>query len=115
MQGGHMGSRRRWKGYGRRFLGSIAGVALLLGSPTTSFAQSELEGLWAVASTPRDCTTGAVLGPPIRSLMTFHQGGTISESAALLLFAPGQRSIGHGVWSHTGGLTFRERSLALIL
>jgi len=110
-----MDSRRRWTGYGRRILGPVAGIAILFGSATTSFAQSELEGVWAVTSTPRDCTTGAVLGPPIRALMTFHQGGTLTESAALLLFAPGQRSTSHGVWTHITGLTFRERTLTLIV
>ena len=102
----------------RRPLNLIVAVAVLLGFPTPSIAQPApqmLEGVWAVASTPRDCTTGSVLGPPIRALMTFHQGGTLTESAALLLFAPGQRSSSHGVWTHTTGLTFRERTVTMIL
>jgi hypothetical protein len=110
-----MDSRQRRTGHRRRILGLVAGVALLFGFATTSFAQSEVEGLWAVLTTPRDCTTGAALGPPVRALMTFHQGGTTTETEALLLFAPGQRSIGHGVWSHTGGLTFRQRTVTMIL
>ena len=94
----------------------VVAAATLFGFSTTAFAQDRaLEGVWAVTSTPRDCTTGATLGPPIRALMTFHEGGTITESAALLLFAPGQRSLGHGVWTPAGGSTFRERTLTLIL
>lgn len=76
---------------------------------------STIEGVWVVTSTPRDCTTGATLGPPVRSLLTFHQGGTVTESAALLLLAPGQRpGGGHGLWTHSGGQNYVERILSLI-
>ena len=91
-------------------------VAILFCFTIPSFAQERaLEGVWAVTSTPRDCTTGAALGPPVRALHTYHQGGTVTESAALLLFAPGQRSNGHGVWTHAGGPSYVERLLSIIL
>ena len=102
----------------RRPLTLIVAVAVLLGFPTPSIAQPApqiLEGVWAITSIPRDCTTGAVLGPPVRALLTFHQGGTMTESNALLLFTPGQRSIDHGAWTHTTGMTFRQRTVAIIL
>lgn len=100
--------------------GLVVITLVLLGWGATAFAQPDgsqgrtLEGVWAVTSTPRDCTTGATLGPPVRALLTFHQGGTVTESLALLIAAPGQRSIGHGVWSHAGGLTYIERTVAMI-
>jgi hypothetical protein len=72
-------------------------------------------GTWAVQVTLRDCATTAPLGPPFRSIVTFHQGGTVNESAASLAFAPGQRSPGHGVWTHDGGNRFVQKMLALIL
>jgi len=65
--------------------------------------------------TLRDCATGAPLGPPFRSLLTFHTGGTLSESAGTTGFAPGQRSPGHGRWSRSGGHTFAARFVAMIL
>ena len=39
----------------------------------------------------------------------------MTESNALLLFTPGQRSIDHGTWTHTTGMTFRQRTVAIIL
>ena len=94
----------------------VVAAAALFCFSTTSFAQDRtLEGVWVVTSMPRDCTTGATLGPPVRSLLTFHQGGTVSESAALLLLAPGQRpGGGHGLWTHSGGQNYVERILSLI-
>lgn len=78
-------------------------------APPIAYAQAPIEGVWATTATPRDCTSGAVLGPPVRALTTFHQGGTVSQSVAELLAQPGQRSSGHGVWSQTGTATFVER------
>ena len=61
-------------------------------------------GTWAVQVTLRDCATNAPLGPPFNSLVTFHDGGTLSESAGSLAFAPGQRSPGHGTWTQRAGV-----------
>jgi hypothetical protein len=72
-------------------------------------------GAWTIQVTLRDCTTNAPLGPPFNSLVTFHRGGTLSESAASLAFAPNQRSSGHGVWIHQEGHTYLQRMVALIL
>ena len=74
-----------------------------------------LVGAWAIQVTLRDCATGAAMGPPLRSLVTFHQGGTMSESPASTAFAPGQRSDGHGLWAHDGGNRFVQKMIALIL
>jgi hypothetical protein len=97
----------------------IVAAFVLFGSVTataqTNVPPRTIEGVWIVTSTPRDCTTGAVLGQPVRALLTFHLGGTVTESVALLLAAPGQRSIGHGVWTHGGELTFRERIATMVL
>jgi hypothetical protein len=74
-----------------------------------------IEGVWSMSITLRDCATQAPLGPPLRSLLTFHTGGTLTENAGTPQFAPGQRSSGHGLWSHTGGQTFAARFVAMIL
>jgi hypothetical protein len=92
-------------------------TALLLGSPGAVLAQGlTLTGVWAQVITPRDCETNEPLPiPPFRALLTFHRDGTVTESVGALSFAPGQRSIGHGLWAHAGGQTFRERTPAMIL
>lgn len=74
-----------------------------------------LEGVWAMSLQLRDCTTEAPLGPPFRSLLTFHRGGTVSESPGTLQFAPGQRPPAHGVWRYLGGNTFSNRLVAMVL
>ena len=65
--------------------------------------------------TLRDCATNAALGAPFNSLVSFHDGGTLSESAGSLGFSAGQRSPGHGTWTREGSHTFLQRMIALIL
>lgn len=101
--------------FAARFVVIAAVVTFGLAAPPVAHAQASIEGVWAITATPRDCTTGAVLGPPVRALATFHRGGTVTNSVALLLAQPGQRSIGHGVWTQTGGATFVERSATIII
>jgi hypothetical protein len=74
-----------------------------------------VEGVWAMTITLRDCATGAPLGPPVRTLLTFHAGGTLSESPGTTQFAPGQRSPGHGTWSRAGRHAVALRFAAMIL
>jgi hypothetical protein len=97
-------------------------VALLASSGDPAAAQSSasasaagLAGTWTIQVTLRDCTTGAALGSPVNSLVTFHRGGTLSESASSLAFAIGQRSPGHGTWAHQGAHSYLQRMIALIL
>jgi hypothetical protein len=78
-------------------------------------APKSIVGAWSVQVTLRDCATGAPLGPAINSLVTFHKGGTVSEAAGSLAFAPGQRSPGHGVWTRQPGHTYGQSMVALIL
>lgn len=73
-----------------------------------------LAGAWSIQVTLRDCTTGATLGPPINSLVTFHEGGTLSETAGGLGFAIGQRSPGHGIWWQNSRRTYRQKFIALL-
>ena len=85
------------------------------GTAIASGSHAGIEGAWAVQVTLRDCATNAPLGPLFNSLVSFHSGGTLSESAGSTAFAPGQRSPGHGAWSRRGARTFRQRMIALIL
>ena len=96
--------------------------ALLTASGQTATAESgaagspsALVGAWSVQVTLRDCATDAPFGAPINTLVTFHRGGTLSESAGGLNFAIGQRSPGHGTWTRTDRHTYRQRMVALVL
>jgi len=95
--------------------------ALLMTSGRTGSAQSNnsaskngLEGSWFVQVTLRDCATNAQIGLSFNSLVTFHRGGTISESTSSQAFAIGQRSDGHGNWASEGHHTFSQRMINLI-
>jgi len=95
---------------------SILGVTgtLAAAQSNASASKTGLVGVWAVQVTLRDCTTQAPQGS-FNSLVTFHRGGTISESAGSLSFAPGQRTSGHGTWDHTGKDSYRQHMIALVL
>ena len=77
-------------------------------------AARSLEGSWTVQVTQTNCQTGAALGNPFYSLLTFARGGTLVESTANPMFFPAVRGPGHGVWSRTGHGTFRAVSVAFI-
>ncbi len=60
----------------------------------------DLIGAWRTAVTLRNCQTGLPVSPVGRGLITFHEGGTLSE----FNLGPGQnRSPGHGVWEQQRG------------
>jgi hypothetical protein len=96
------------------------GVALVLSTSAAASAQPSagegrtLQGVWYVQVTIRDCSTGAALAPPVNSLVTFAPGGTVHESVSGGGFQPGQRSNGHGTWTHSGGQTYDQRFVAMI-
>ena len=97
---------------------ALTGVLLAAAGDRTATANGSregLEGAWTVQVTVRDCVTNAPLGAPFNSLVSFHDGGTLSESAGGMAFAPGQRSPGHGSWSREGRHTFNQRMIALIV
>jgi hypothetical protein len=59
----------------------------------------DLAGTWKVQITLRNCTNGAPVGAPFYSLLTFADGGTMTETTANSMFFPAIRGPGHGVWS----------------
>jgi hypothetical protein len=92
--------------------------ALVTTSSRTAIAQSsqsasELVGTWIVQVTLRDCATNAARGS-FTSLVTFHRGGTVSESTASPAFAIGQRPSGHGTWTQQAPQAYVLRMIALI-
>ena len=107
-----MKNRAHWKKNGRR-LGTALTVmaALLAASGGVLRADSDspddrdrLVGTWTVQVTLRDCATNAAIAPPFDSLVTFHDGGTLSESTVSF---PGERTSGHGTWSRHGWHVYR--------
>jgi hypothetical protein len=93
----------------------VMGAGAPAGAEQDAWAGPSLVGTWTVQVTLRDCATSAPLGPPFRSLVTFHGDGTISESAASLAFAPGQRSPGQGGWTRKRGNTYRQEMISLVV
>ncbi len=96
------------------FTASFAVAACIVLADSASAQGIRLEGVWGVTIQRRDCATGAALGPPVRALTTFEQGGTLTESNGATAFAPGQRSIGHGVWTQSGA-TYTDKTATLLL
>jgi len=94
--------------------------ALLLMAGGVGRAQSEdsssrngLSGTWLVQITLRNCANQAPLGT-FNSILSFHRGGTLSESTTSPVFAIGQRSPGHGNWASEGPRIYSERMVNLI-
>lgn len=63
-----------------------------------------IEGTWLVQATLRDCNTGAEIpNSTFPGLHTFLSGGAMLSNPAT-----SGLSTGHGVWTHTGGDTFKN-------
>lgn len=116
---------RNWKGSGARFAVLVAAVMVMGPTATRAvFADDDsehsdgdgkgLQGVWRVTVTPYDCASGATV-PSFESMLTFARGGTVAGTTSGLLYAPGQRTLDQGVWSHTDGTHYRSVSEAYIL
>lgn len=57
-------------------------------------AGQTLVGVWQTTVQPRNCQTGDPLIPPFQGLITFNEGGTMTEFGG----NPTLRSAAHGVW-----------------
>jgi hypothetical protein len=88
-----------------RYFGRIAALALAstLAVTGTAFAQDgdwdghSLQGTWRVQVTQYNCATGAAV-PSFWSLLSFHRGGTESETTSNPALQPGQRTSSYGFW-----------------
>jgi hypothetical protein len=102
---------------------ALAAIALTIALLTTfaTFGRAEgndgprssVAGVWYVQVTLRNCATNAALGS-FPSLVTFHEGGTISETTSSPAFAIGQRSPAQGTWRSAGHRSYTQRMVALI-
>lgn len=95
----------------------LACAAVLLpfaARPIAAGGPQGLEGTWAVQITLRDCATKAPMST-VNSLVTFHKGGTMSETPAFpSAFAIGQRGDAHGTWHQQGRRRYFQKMAASI-
>lgn len=101
-----------------KFFNVLCAAALLAGmglSAQAAAAQTgKLVGTWRVTVTQHNCQTGAPVGMPFQSLLTFAPGGVMTETTANAMFFPADRGPGHGVWSSLGENRYRAESIAFI-
>jgi hypothetical protein len=89
-----------------------AGSVGALGARGSSW--KDIQGVWLVQVTLRNCASGAPLGPAFPSVVSFHEGGTVSETTTAPAFAIGQRTSGQGTWDTLGHDTYTQKMIALI-
>ena len=97
----------------------LSGIAVqLAGCAAMQSAQAaeipSLVGTWQVQISLKDCVSSAPLGQPFQSLLTFAQGGTMTETTSNPGFFPAQRGPGHGNWSSAGDRLYTASSIAYI-
>jgi hypothetical protein len=100
-------------------------LTIMLAASITASAQLErsehssshkgLEGTWRVQVTLQNCATHAPLGPSFASLLSFHDGGTLTGTTTNPAFAAGQRTSDYGVWSEKNNHTYTAATEAFIL
>ena len=77
-------------------------------------SKNDIVGTWRMTVTIYDCSTAAER-PPFQSMISFAEGGTMTETASNPGFQPGQRSPGHGIWTATDKHAYNFISEAYIL
>jgi len=109
--------RNVWAGRAWTVVGLAAAIAVASGGAlgaSRGDGGKEIQGAWLVQVTLRNCATGAAMGPAFGSVVTFHQGGTLSETTAGPGFAVGQRTPAQGIWEREGHHTYTQKMVALI-
>jgi hypothetical protein len=99
--------------------GLLAGV-LVLAAVMPAGAQSEqspngLEGTWRVQVVQYNCANPSITFPPFYSLLSFHRGGTETETTSNPALQPGQRTSGYGFWKPVGDHQYLMAVEAFIL
>lgn len=75
-----------------------------------------LVGTWEVRMTPYVCATGVpVPNSTFDYLVSFHDGGTLTEVSANASFQAGQRAMGLGTWERSGRSEYVSSAKAFIL
>ena len=84
------------------FIASAQDTQTQQSSATSTASERTIQGVWRTAVTPRNCQTGAAI-LTLSGLLTFNQGGTMSEYGIGPGSSPALRSPGHGVWQREHG------------
>ena len=117
MQRANWGTRR----IGRIVVAGIVALGAAASGGIPLRAQGlTVEGSWSVRVTVTDCVNFEPLPSPpaplpFYSLVTFHRDGSIIESSGAPGFAPDQRSVGHGTWTHGSAGTVEQNTVGLIV
>ncbi len=93
---------------------AMSTIANAAPDPDWSYYGRGLVGTWQVKVTLHNCATGVQVGMPFDSLLTFADGGTLTESTANSMFYPAIRGPGQGYWRRKGGRNFTAATLAYI-
>lgn len=78
-------------------------------------AAPSLHGTWRVQVTQYNCANPTMTFPPFWSILSFHQGGTETETTSNPALQPGQRTAGNGYWERTNKGTYFSVTEAFIL
>ena len=81
---------------------SAQGIQNKPSSATSTAKARTIGGAWRTVVTVRDCHTGEPLAS-LPGLLTFNEGGTMSEYGIGPGSSPALRSPGHGVWQREQG------------
>jgi hypothetical protein len=106
--------RRFWELAELAFAGSIVLSLGISAAAQNRGTEAGLKGTWVVLVQQRDCQTGVALGDPFRSLVTFANDGTMTETTSNPMFYPSERGPGHGLWSKAGDRKYRASSAAFV-
>lgn len=96
----------------------LTGAMMLAITPPAVAQTSDsasLEGTWRVKVTQYNCANPNMTFPPFWSLLSFHQGGTETETTSNPALQPGQRTSGHGFWRPAGRNNYLMAVEAFIL
>ena len=110
--------RSGWRARGLTAAGLAAAIAMLAGGSVGASrgdGWKDIQGAWLIQVTLRNCSTGAPLGPAFGSVVTFHQGGTLTEAAVAAGMAIGQRTPAQGIWERQRQHTYSQKMIALVV
>jgi hypothetical protein len=96
---------------------TVGALAMLSESGVAQSGRLEsnrIVGTWMFHVQLQDCGTGANLGQPFLSLLTFDHSGTVVETTANGMFYPAVRSAGHGIWGDEERDSVRASTTAFI-
>jgi hypothetical protein len=107
-----------WGNFARASAAVLSGAMLLtitLPAAAQTSDPASLKGTWRVKVTQYNCASPSITFPPFWSLLSFHEGGTETETTSNPALQPGQRTSGHGFWKSVGNNAYLMVVEAFIL